>query len=60
MKLEDVFERPWRVGFKLGRTVYAMVGDTPSPEDGLLGMMETQHLAAHVVALHNESLRSGE
>lgn len=47
-------DRVWRVGAKLGRTIYAVV-DEPGPDnrDVLLGMMETPELAAHVVALHN-------
>lgn len=43
----------WRVGRKLGRTVYAMVGESASDEDVLLGMMDTPELAAVVVNTHN-------
>lgn len=43
----------WRVGHKLGRTVYAMVGETASDDDELLGMMDTPELAALVVNAHN-------
>lgn len=44
---------PWRVGRKLGRTVYAQEGPEPSDDDPLLGLMETEHIAAYVVELHN-------
>lgn len=40
---------PWRVGRKLGRTIYAQEGDAPSDEDPLLGIMDTADLAAMVV-----------
>lgn len=43
----------WRVGHKLGRTVYAMAGDVASDDDELLGMMDTPELAALVVNSHN-------
>lgn len=44
---------PWRVGRKLGRTIYAQVGDDPDDDDVLLGMMDTAEIAAHVVHDHN-------
>lgn len=50
---------PWRVGAKLGRTVYAQTGCHPGEADTLLGMMETPHLAAYVVALHADRLAGG-
>jgi hypothetical protein len=49
---EAALAAPWRVGSKLGRTVYAQTGCHPGEADTLLGMMETPHLAAYVVALH--------
>jgi len=44
---------PWRVGRKLGRTVYAQVGPVPSDDDELLGLMETEAIAESVVKAHN-------
>jgi hypothetical protein len=54
--------RRWRVGRKLGRTLYIMVGDEPSDDDQLIGMMDTEELAvmvqdvvnAHIEAVRNE------
>lgn len=46
----------WRVGRKVGRTVYAQTGDTPGDHDVLIGMMDTPELAASVVADHNRSV----
>lgn len=40
----------WRVGRKLGRTLYAQ---TPAGGDLLLGMVESRELAEHIVALQN-------
>lgn len=40
---------PWRVGRKLGRTIYAQEGDEPSDDDAFLGLMETEDIAATVV-----------
>lgn len=48
--------RPWRTGRKVGRTIYAMAGDTPSDDDTLIGLMDTRSLAAAVVAAHNYML----
>lgn len=47
-------ERQWRVGRKLGRTIYAMENEaTPTDVDTLIGLVETRALAAHIVAVHN-------
>jgi hypothetical protein len=43
----------WRVGRSVGRTVYRMVGDDPSKDDELIGVMDTRALAETVVTLHN-------
>ena len=48
--------KPWRVGRKLGRTVYAQVGREPSDTDYLVGLMESRELAQEVVAAHNYKL----
>lgn len=46
-------DREWRVGRRVGRTVYAMYGEKPSDDDPLIGMMDTPELAQAVVAAHN-------
>jgi hypothetical protein len=46
----------WRVGRKVGRTIYAIVGDEPSDHDALIGMMDSKPLAAEVVWAHNQKL----
>lgn len=52
----EMLGRPWRLGRHLGRTVYVQVGPEPSNDDVLLGLMETETLARHVVDLHNQAL----
>jgi hypothetical protein len=49
---------PWRVGRKLGRTIYVVVNDEPSDQDVCLGMLDTSVLAQHIVDLHNAALAS--
>ena len=51
----------WRVGTKLGRTIYAVL-DAPGPDncDVILGMMDTRELAEHIVRIHNATLTSKE
>lgn len=39
----------WRVGRKVGRTIYRQEGDQPSDSDPLIGMMDTRELAEEVV-----------
>lgn len=46
----------WRVGRKLGRTVYVQMGASPDDGDLLIGVMDTPELAAHSVAAHNAVL----
>jgi hypothetical protein len=58
----DYIDCEWRVGKKLGRTIYAVLGEgeredgTEGNCDVLLGMMETRALAEHVVKTHNYDL----
>lgn len=47
----------WRVGRKVGRTVYAMVDNRPSDDDVLIGLMDTAELARAAVLAHNTVLR---
>ena len=44
----------WRVGRHLGRTIYEQVGDDPSDDDKVIGMMDTVELARIVVEAVNE------
>jgi hypothetical protein len=44
---------PWRVGRKVGRTIYQQVGPEPSDADQLIGVMDTPELAAEVVTARN-------
>ena len=55
----DARTRPWRVGRKSGRTIYAMVGEIPSDRDVLIGMMDTIAIATCAVATHNAQLEDG-
>lgn len=48
----------WRVGRKLGRTIYAQFAEEPSDGDLLLGMMDTPELAQQVVLDHNAAVMS--
>lgn len=47
---------PWRVGRKVGRTVYAQVGEEPGDDDLLIGLFDTEELAAAAVQAHNSTL----
>lgn len=47
---------PWRVGRKVGRTVYAVVSRSAGDNDVLIGVMDTPHLAREAVACHNRRL----
>jgi hypothetical protein len=49
-------EIPWRVGNKTRRTIYALVPGVEYDKHPLLGMMDTDVLAAEVVTSHNQGL----
>lgn len=44
----------FRVGRKLGRTVYRQLGDDPDGTDELIGMMDTREWGQRVVEALNE------
>jgi hypothetical protein len=44
----------YRVGRKLGRTIYRQLGDEPSLQDEFLGIFDHAEDAEHVVALLNK------
>jgi hypothetical protein len=46
----------WRVGRKVGRTIYAQIGPEPSDDDVLIGVMDTSALAEDAVQAHNAQL----
>lgn len=46
----------WRVGRKVGRTIYAQLGDAPSDDDKLIGVMDTAMFAVDAVDAHNAAL----
>ena len=50
---------PWRVGRTVGRTIYAMVGQAPSEDDVLIGMMDTAELAGEACVAHNHRRTRG-
>lgn len=45
--------KPWRVGRKVGRTIYEQQSDDPADGDRLIGLMDTRELAAEAVRAHN-------
>jgi hypothetical protein len=56
---ERVTNLHWRVGRKVGRTIYAMVATEPDPEDALIGLVDHPHIALQLVREHNEALNRG-
>lgn len=46
----------WRVGRKVGRTIYAIVGNEPSDADVLIGLLDSRELASLAAADHNAAL----
>jgi hypothetical protein len=51
----DLVRRRWRVGRKIGRTVYAVMGEDPLG-DVPIGMLDSPLLAAAAVEAHNAAL----
>lgn len=49
----------WRVGRKVGRTIYAKLGDRPSDSDPFIGTMDTRELAEEAVRAHNIAWSDG-
>jgi hypothetical protein len=48
---------PWRVGRKVGRTIYVMVSGEPGDEDELIGVMDSPAVATAAVEGHNATLK---
>ena len=52
-------DRMWRTDLRLGRNIYALLSNNverPSPQDPLVGVMETSELAEVVVDTHNKAI----
>lgn len=54
--MPELTRLPWRIGRKVGRTVYAVIGDEATDDDFLIGMFDTRELAAEAVEAHNARL----
>ena len=52
----DIVMKRWRIGRKVGKNIYAMVGPTPSDDDIDIGRMDDESLAANAVVCHNAML----
>jgi hypothetical protein len=50
----------WRIGRKVGRTVYAQISDDPADDDVLIGMFDTTELAKAAVIAHNLAISGKE
>lgn len=58
--LSNPGDRLWRTDLKLGRSIYALLSndvENISPQDPLVGVMETSELAEIVVDTHNGVLK---
>jgi hypothetical protein len=58
--LSNPGERLWRTDLRLGRNVYALLSNDVtkvSPQDPLVGVMESSDLAQNVVDTHNNALK---
>ena len=58
--LRNPGDRLWRTDLKLGRNIYALLSNDVSkmsPQDPLIGVMETSELAEAVVDTHNLALQ---
>jgi hypothetical protein len=52
----DPCQLPWRVGRKVPRNLYAMVGEAASDDDLDIGRMDTPELAQAAAMGHNAAL----
>lgn len=56
-KLNVLVKKKWRVGRKVGRTIYAQLGNEPNDDDPLIGVFDSVELAVKVVDDHNKNLK---
>lgn len=52
----DYIDSPWRVGTQIRRAIHAIVPGVDQERHPLLGLMDTDELAAEVVTAHNRGL----
>ena len=53
-------DRLWRTDYRLGRSIYALLSNdegNPSPDDPVVGVMESTELAEEVVDTHNKLIQ---
>ena len=51
-----LLNRPWRQGRKVGRNIYAQLGEAADDRDVIIGQMDSEWLAADIVVRHNQGL----
>ncbi len=56
----DLTKCIWRVGRKVGRTIYAQAGNEPGADDTLIGVLDTKELAKAAVIAHNLTITGTE
>ena len=54
--VQPLVARPWRVGRRNGRVVYAVVTDAASDDDPMIGAFDSPELAMVAVIAHNTLL----
>lgn len=57
--LKNPGDRLWRTDLRLGRNIYVLLSNDinrTSPQDPLVGVMETSELAENVVDTHNRAI----
>lgn len=60
MSPSDILLSQWRVGRKLGRSIYAMkIDGRPRDDDEFIGIVDSLALAQHIVDAHNHILEMG-
>jgi hypothetical protein len=52
-----LIKNKWRVGRKVGRTIYSQLGKVPSDNDPLIGLFDSVELALQAVEDHNKNLK---
>ena len=54
--MNDYLKMKWRTGRKVGRTVYAQMGESADDIDPLIGVFDSVELAKEAVESHNSRL----
>lgn len=49
-------KKKWRIGRKVGRTVYTQIGEWPDDSDPLIGVFDSVELAKEAVKAHNKNI----